>query len=162
MPVGSVKVLVQELKKAGEFANIRLAVGLASPYYEGENPSDVFAALGRVTTAELKKRLRDVFKQPSAALDKQHQKLTAPLARSGMRAFAAVSRLVPTAEHENVRVDAEFSAYADPDETIGDLFERHFVEASQQIKPILAELSGSPSERATVGAYRSATRFDWS
>lgn len=146
----------------GDFANVRLAVGLTSPYFPDEKPADVFQALGDVTTAELKKRFRDVFKQTDGSLDAVHERLANVPARLGMRAYVAVSRLVPTAEFENVRVDAEISTYVDPDETIADLFERHFAEVSSQIKPLLAGASGAKTEKASRGPARPATSFDWS
>ena len=160
---GLVRVLIQERKVTGQFANVVIAAGVQFPITAKESFGPAADAAAVIASDQVKLRIGQVFKKDYKP-DKQHQGFKRP----GTRVYAGVSRLVPTQEFENVRadvsfeqvMDAEFAANAAHDESVGEAFDRVFEEVGAQIHKAIQQHREGKDE---LGIRRSGkTRpFDW-
>lgn len=154
---GVVKVVLHDLRKTGSHENIRVVAGVELPLLEGEESSVATATAAHLASQQLRLRFSQIFRTQftkPAGIDK--------VVRPGTMVYAAVSRLVPTADYENVRADMEVGFYVGEGETIWAAFERAFTDLSVQLKAVLALHNGENSEKGVIkNGDDKASTFTW-
>jgi len=159
---GLVRVTVQELKRTGDFANARIAAGIQLPVTADQTHEEVADLATVLVSQQVKLRIAQVFRREQPL---ELEDLNCP----GALVFAGVSRLEPTAEFENVRVDVEYAHYLDAEavqgvgkgQTINNAFDRAFEEVGQQIGKAIKYHRGEGSDARAVRRPGKAASFEW-